>query len=121
MRMFVVRGGTRFNQEKPDASAALCRQPVGGWHRNETEAVVILSLVVPSTAPETGDVAFHGADPGKSGPAFAAGIEEATFETDALERQIMTARFVWDAEIFAGSPPFSSMRRNLATARAMLR
>ena len=47
---------------------------------------MILSLVVPSTALETGDVAFHSADPGERGPAFAAGVEEATFETDALQR-----------------------------------
>jgi hypothetical protein len=65
--------------------AALCRQPIGGWDRNEPEPVVILSLVVPSTALETGDVAFHGADPGESCPAFATGVEKAAFETDALQ------------------------------------
>ena len=116
----VVRGRTQFNQEKPDAEA-LCRQPIGSWDRNEPEAIVILSLVVPSAALETGDVSFHGADAGESGAAFAAGIEEAAFETDALERQIMTSRFVWDAEISAGSPPFSSVRCNLAAPDAMLR
>jgi hypothetical protein len=82
---------------------------------------VILPLVVAPAAFETGDVAFHGADAGESGTAFAAGIEEAAFETDALERQIMTSRFVRDAEISAGSPPFSSMRRNLAATGPMLR
>jgi hypothetical protein len=69
---------------------ALCGQPIGSWDRNEAEAIVILSLVVPSAALETGDVSFHGADAGESGAAFAAGIEEAAVETDARERQIMT-------------------------------
>jgi hypothetical protein len=82
---------------------------------------VILSLVVSSAAFETGDVAFHGADAGESGAAFAAGIEKAAFETDALERQIMASRFIRDAEIFAGLPPFRSMRRDLAASCAMLR
>ena len=100
---------------------ALCRQPIGSWDRNEPEAIVILPLVVAPAAFETGDVAFHGVDAGESGAAFAAGIEEAAFETDALERQIMASRFVRDAEILAGSPPFSSMRCNLAAPDAMLR
>jgi hypothetical protein len=82
---------------------------------------VILSLIVSSATFETGDVAFHRADAGESGAAFAAGIEEAAFETDALEWQIMASRFIWNAEIFAGLPPFRSMRRNLPASGAMLR
>ena len=113
--------GDAVQSGKVGRLGALCRQPIGSWDRNEPEAIVILSLVVPSTALETGDVAFHGADAGEIGPAFAAGVEEAAFETDALQRQIMTSRFVRDAEIFAGSPPFSSMRCNLAAPDAMLR
>ena len=117
----VVRGRTQFNQEKAGCPGALSRQPIGSWDRNEPEAIVILSLVVSSAALQTGDVASHGADAGESRPAFAASIEEAAFETDAFQRQIMTSRFVWNAQIFAGLPPFSSMRRNLAAAGAMLR
>jgi hypothetical protein len=70
---------------------------------------------------ETGHVAFHGTDAGESGAAFAASIEEAAFEADALERQIMASRFIWDAQFFAGLPPFRSMRRDLTASGAMLR
>jgi hypothetical protein len=66
-------------------------------------------------------MAFHGAHAGEGGAAFAASIEEATFETDALERQIMASRFVWEAEIFAGLSPFGAMGCNLATTGSMLR
>ena len=114
-------GPDALQSGKAGRPGSLCRQPVGSRDRNEPEAIVILSLVVPSAAFKAGDVAFHGADAGQSSAAFAAGIKEAALETDALQRQIMTSRFVGDAEIFAGPPPFDAMRRNLATSDPMLR
>ena len=66
-------------------------------------------------------MAFHRAHAGERGAAFTAGVEVSPFKTDALERKIMTAGFVRDAEIPAGSAPFGAVRRNLAATRPMLR
>jgi hypothetical protein len=113
----------RFNQEKREMppGGALRRQSLRGGDGNEAEAVVVFSLIVPSAALETGDVALHGAHSGEGGAAFATGIKISGLETNALQWKVMASRFVGNAEILAGLAPFDSMRRDLPAAGALLR
>lgn len=101
--------------------ATLRRQSLRGGNGNEAEAVVVFSLIVPSAALETGDVALHGAHSGERGAAFATDIKISALETNALQGKVMASRFVGNAEILAGLTPFNSMWRNLPAAGALLR
>jgi hypothetical protein len=60
-------------------------------------------------------------DPRKFLPATRTSIEETPFSLVDWERQGMTARFIGDAEIAAGAPPFRAVRRNPAAPGAELR
>ena len=81
---------------------------------------MVFSFIVPSAALEAGDVAFHRADAGKRGAAFAAGVEVSAFKTDALQRKIMAPGFVRDAEILASFTPLGAVWRDLTASGTML-
>jgi hypothetical protein len=82
---------------------------------------MIFPGVVPAATLETGDSTFHRMHAREGGAALAAGIKISSFQANAFEREIVTARFVRDAQIATGLSPLATVRSNVATAGAMLR
>ena len=81
---------------------------------------MVFSVVVPATAFDAGDAAFHCVHARESGAAFAAGVEISSFEADALEREIVATGLVGDAQIAAGLAPLDAVRRDVPAAGTML-
>jgi len=117
----VVRTRTRFNQEKRSSTLRVSRRkPVRSRDRNEAEAFMVLSLVVPSATHETGDAALYSMNARQCGAAFAAGVEIFSLEANAFQREIVAPGFVWNAQIAASLTPLGAMRCDVPASGAML-
>ena len=86
----VVRTRTRFNQEKQALRSSRC-QSIRSRDRNEAEAFMVFSFVVPLAAFEAGNAAFHRMNASECGAALAASVKIFSLEADAFQREIVAA------------------------------
>ena len=92
----------------------------GWWDAEQFEPVIVASGGVFSAARETGGRAAEGTDSFESDGAMRALVDELSNEGASGEREIVTARFVYEAEVDTGLLPFGAVWRDFAATDAVL-